>query len=89
MIPSGAYAWQAGTTPTYKVKFALMTYAFKQQYQTEIGSLVSCITRNIGKLQATGHAKWRNVDPSEIDKISWAVHPAALAAIKRETKGGK
>jgi TRAP transporter TAXI family solute receptor len=89
MIPSGAYTWQAGTTPTYKVKFALMTYAFKQQYQAEIGGLVSCITRNMGKLQASGHAKWRTVDPTEIDKISWAVHPAAMAAIKRETKGGK
>jgi len=86
LLPSNAYPWQAGTTPTYKVKFAMMTYAFKQQYQAEIGNLVSCITRNLDTLARDGHPKWRNVDPLEIDQISWPVHPAAMAAIKREAK---
>jgi hypothetical protein len=68
------------------VKFAMMTYAFKQQYQAEIGNLVSCITRNVDRMGETGHPKWRSVDPLEIDNFTWPVHPAALAAIKREAK---
>jgi TRAP transporter TAXI family solute receptor len=86
LVPSGVYPWQQGTTQTYKVKFAMMTYAFKQQYQAEIGNLVSCITRNVEKMGETGHPKWRSVDPLEIDNFTWPVHPAALAAIKREAK---
>lgn len=86
LVPGGTYPWQAGSTQTYKVKFAMMTYAFKQQYQKEIGDLVGCITRNAEKLAQTGHPKWRSVDPLEIDQIAWTVHPAAMAAIKREAK---
>lgn len=86
LVPGGTYPWQAGSTQTYKVKFAMMTYAFKQQYQKEIGDLVGCITRNAEKLAQTGHPKWRSVDPLEINQISWPVHPAAMAAIKREAK---
>lgn len=86
LLPSGVYPWQQGTTQTYKVRIAMMTYAFKQQYQAEIGNLVSCITKNVDKMGETGHAKWRAVDPLEIDQIAWPVHPAAMAAIKREAK---
>ena len=86
LIPSGSYAFQPGVLSTYKINVGLMTFAFKNQYQKEIGDLVSCITRNLDTLQATGHPKWRDVDPLDIDKIQWQTHPAAVAAIKRELK---
>ena len=95
LLPSGMYEAVKGTTPTYKVDNVLATFAFKNQYQAEIGELVTCLTRNIGKLQAGGknattgkdyHPKWRDVDPLDIDRIQWPSHPAALAAIKRAGK---
>lgn len=83
IIPSGSYAFQQGSVPTYKVNVGLMTYGFKNQYQKEIGDMVSCITRNMTTLQQNGHAKWRDVDPTDLDSIQWPVHPAALNAVKR------
>lgn len=85
MIPSGSYPFQKGAVNTYKVNNVLATYAFKNQYQAEIGSLVTCIARNMDTLQRTGHPKWKDVDPTDIDRIAWPSHPAAVAAIKRET----
>lgn len=84
-IPNGMYDAVQGSVQTYKVDNVLATYAFKNQYQAEIGELVTCITRNIGKLQtAEGfHPKWKDVDPLDIDRIKWPAHPAAVAAIKR------
>ena len=91
LLPSGMYGAVKGTTPTYKVDNVLATYAFANQYQKEIGDLVTCITRNVGKLQTEDgfHPKWRDVNPLDIDRIKWPAHPAAVAAIKREAKGGK
>lgn len=88
LIPSGLYEGIKGTTPTYKVDNVLATYAFKNQYQAEISSLVTCITRNIGKLQSEDgfHPKWRDVEVTDIDRIKWQSHPAAVAAIKRASK---
>lgn len=86
LIPSGTYPWQPASVPTYKVNVGLMTYSFKNQYQREIGAMVGCITRNLSNLQETGHPKWRDVDPTEIDRINWKVHPAAKAAIRRELR---
>lgn len=88
MLPSGMYPAVKGTTRTYKVDNVLATYAFKSQYQAEIGDLVTCLTRNIGKLQAGAefHPKWRDVDVTDIDRIKWQAHPAAVAAIKRANK---
>lgn len=86
MIPSGTYAWQKGSVQTYKTSNVLVTYAFKAQYQKEIGDLVTCVTRNMPTLQAEGHSKWRSVDPLSIEEVGWSIHPAALAAIKRESK---
>jgi TRAP transporter TAXI family solute receptor len=85
MIPAGEYASQKTGVQTYKVPNALVTFAFKQQYQREIGNLVTCLTRNIETLQTgTGfHPKWRDVDPLDIDRIDWQAHPAAQAAIRR------
>lgn len=83
MIPTGTYAAQKTAVQTYKVNNVLATYAFKNQYQQEIAELVTCITRNIGTLQQTGHPKWRDVDPLDIERISWPSHPAAVSAIKR------
>jgi hypothetical protein len=54
----------------------LVIYAFKNERQSEIGGLVSCITRNMGTLQKTGHQKWREVDAPNIDRIKRQVHPA-------------
>jgi uncharacterized protein len=86
VIPSGSYPFQAQSVTTYKTGNVLVTYAFKNQYQQEIGSLVSCVMRNLPQLQETGHPKWKNVDPTDIERIKWQVHPAALAAIRRGTK---
>lgn len=85
-IPSGSYPFQSQSVSTYKTGNVLVTYAFKNQYQKEIGGLVSCVMRNLPQLQATGHPKWKNVDPTDIERIKWQVHPAALAAIRRGTK---
>ena len=87
MIPSGMYPGK-GTISTYKVDNVLVTFAFKNQYQKEIGDLVTCITTNMGKLQtgAQFHSKWRSVNPLDINRIKWAAHPAAVAAIKKNSK---
>lgn len=71
-----------------KVDNVLVTYAYKAQYQKEIGDLVSCITRNLDNLQ-TGkdfHPKWKDVDPLDITRIEWPAHSAAVNAVKRETR---
>lgn len=87
-IDKGSYAFLPGSVNTYKVNNVLATYAFKNQYQKEIGDLVTCITRNVEKMQTTAgfHPKWRDVNPLDIESVSWPAHPAALAAIKREAK---
>lgn len=89
LIDSGTYPGQASAVQTIKVDNVLVTYAFQNQYQKEIGDLVSCITRNVGRMQAGHdfHPKWKDVDPTSIEGIDWPAHPAALAAIKRESKG--
>jgi len=95
MIPAGTYAGTKQTVNTYKVDNALITYAFKAERQAEISNLVGCVTRNLEKLQAGGmnpltqkpfHPKWRDVDPIDINRIAWPVHPAAKAVINREAK---
>jgi len=85
-LPTGAYPWQGMPVATYKVNNVLATFAYKNEYQKEIGDLVSCITKNVSNLQVSGHPKWRDVDPLDIDRVTWPVHPAAVAAIKREAK---
>jgi TRAP-type uncharacterized transport system substrate-binding protein len=85
MIPSGTYPFQKQSIQTYKTDNVLVTFAFKNQYQKEIGDLVTCVTRNLSELQQHGHPKWRDVDPTDIDRIKWQAHPSAVAAIKRET----
>lgn len=86
-IPSGSYPFQQQSVQTYKTGNVLVTYAFKNQYQKEIHDLVSCVMRELPELRTSGHPKWKNVDPSDIERIKWQVHPAALAAIKRELRG--
>lgn len=85
-IPSNTYSYQKSSIQTYKVDNLMITYAFDNQYQKEIGDLVTCITRNISKLQADGHPKWRDVNPLDIERIKWPMHKAALAAVKRESR---
>lgn len=85
-LSSGTYPWQSQSVSTYKVNNVLATFAYKNQYQKEISDLVTCITKNVDGLQANGHPKWRDVDPLDIERVKWPVHPAALAAIKRESK---
>jgi TRAP transporter TAXI family solute receptor len=86
MIPNGTYPFMKSSVQTYKVNNIIATFAFKNQYQKEIGDLVTCIAHNIGNLQRNGHPKWRDVDPLDIERIKWQAHPAAVAAIKREMK---
>lgn len=90
LIPGGTYPGTTQTVNTYKVDNALITYAFKAERQAEIAGLVTCISQNIEKLQSGAmnpltqkpfHPKWRDVDPLDINRITWAVHPAAKAAI--------
>lgn len=76
----GMYPFQKKTVSTYTVDNMLVTFAFKNQYQQEIGELVTCIAKNIGKMT---HPKWRDVNPTNIDRIKWEAHPAAVTAIKR------
>lgn len=85
-LTSGTYPWQGQSVSTYKVNNVLATFAYKNQYQKEIGDLVSCITKSVDNLQVHGHPKWRDVDPHDITRVKWPVHPAALAAIKRDAK---
>ena len=85
-IPSGSYPFQTQSVQTYKTGNVLVTYAFKNQYQKEIGDLVGCVMRNLTNLQQTGHPKWKNVDPTDIEHLGWQVHPSALAAIRRGAK---
>jgi TRAP transporter TAXI family solute receptor len=82
------YPFHKKTVSSYKVDNALVTFAFKNQYQKEIGSLVTCIMHNIETMQRSDgfHPKWRDVDPSDIDRIKWPSHPAAVAAIKRSQR---
>ncbi len=86
MIPAGTYGSVKNGVSTYKVDNVLATFAFKNQYQKEIGDLVTCLTRNMGTLQTDKrfHPKWRDVDPLDINRIQWQAHPAAVSAIKRE-----
>lgn len=86
MIPTNTYPSVKSAVGTYKVDNVLATFAFKSERQAEIGGLVTCIAKNISVLQSTGHPKWRDVDPTDIDRIKWQAHPAAVAAIKRELK---
>lgn len=85
-IPSGTYPFQNKSITTYKTDNLLVTYAFKSQYQQEISDLVSCVTKNLENLQRTGHAKWKSVDPTDIESVGWQIHPAALGAIKKNVK---
>jgi len=82
IIPSGSYPFQQQSVSTYKTGNVLVTYAFKSQYQKEITSLVRCVMNKMPELQATGHPKWKNVDPTDLERIKWQVHPAALAVIQ-------
>lgn len=88
MLSTGTYPFQSTAIQTYKVTNVLVTFAFKNQFQSEIGDLVTCITKNIDKLQSDSqyHPKWKDVDPTDIDRVKWPVHPSAVAAIKREMK---
>lgn len=95
LIPAGTYPGTKTSVNTYKVDNALITFAFRNERQADIAGLVTCIARNIGRLQSGEtnpltqrpfHPKWRDVDPLDINRINWAVHPAAKAAINRETR---
>ncbi len=91
LIPTGTYPGTKTSVQTYKVDNALITYAFKNERQKEISDMVTCITQNLGRLQsetkqdgtARFHPKWRDVDPTDINRVQWPVHPTAKAAINR------
>jgi len=89
MIQTGVYTFQKSAIKTIKVDNILATYTYKTNYQNEIYSLVSCITKNIDWLQSNGHPKWKDVNPVDIDRIKWPSHPAAVKAIKANLKPTK
>jgi TRAP transporter TAXI family solute receptor len=82
-ITEGMYDFSPNRVNTYAVKAILVTYDFKSQYQADITSLTSCISNNLSKLQDSGHAKWRQVDPSSYRQVQWPVHPAAERFLKK------
>lgn len=88
MLSTGTYPFQKNSVQTYKVTNVLATFAYKNQFQGEISDLVSCISKNIDNFQTDKkyHAKWKDVDPLDIDRVQWPVHPAALAAIKKNSR---
>jgi uncharacterized protein len=88
LISSNTYPGQSNAVSTIKVDNVLVTYAFKNQYQREIGELVGCIARNVEMMQTTKgyHPKWKDVDPTDIERIDWPAHPAAVNAIKRVSR---
>ena len=88
IIPNATYSFQKTSVSTYKINNVLATFAFKNQYQTEIASLVTCITQNLGRLQGEQgfHPKWRDVDPLDIDRIKWPSHPTAKRAVLAANK---
>jgi TRAP transporter TAXI family solute receptor len=88
MLSTSLYPSQKAAVNTYKVDNMLVTFAFKTERQKEIGDLVTCITRNVEKMQTTAgfHPKWRDVSPTDIERIQWPAHPAAVAAIKKELR---
>ena len=88
MLPTASYAFQKKAVNTYKINNVLTTFAYKHQYHTEVGALVSCIAKNLGELQTNPrfHAKWRDVDPLDIERIQWPAHPTAKRAILAATK---
>lgn len=88
MLSTGTYPFQKTSVQTYKVTNVLATFAYKNQFQTEISDLVTCIAKNLDAFQTekSFHPKWKDVDPLDIDRVQWAVHPAAVAAIKKHAK---
>ncbi len=88
MLASNKYEFQKTPVQTYSVDNVLITFAFKNQYQQEIGDLITCLTRNLGKLQSSAeyHAKWRDVNPLDINRIKWPIHPAAEKAIRSNSR---
>lgn len=88
LLPTGSYPFQKQAISTYKINNVLATFAYKNQYHTEISALVSCIAKNLGELQSNPryHVKWRDVDPLDIERIEWPAHPTAKRAIKEGAK---
>jgi TRAP transporter TAXI family solute receptor len=83
-IPEGIYAWQTTPVQTYAVKSVLATYDYKNPVMAkEIGDLVTCIVKKMSDLEVNGHPKWKQVSPKSIEQVKWPIHPAALAAIKK------
>lgn len=84
LIPTGEYPLLKSPLRTFKTDNALITFAYKHQYQKEIADLVTCLTSKVGYLQRHGHPKWKDVDPLDIERIQWPTHPAAVRAIKKQ-----
>ncbi len=83
MLPTASYPFQKEAIDTYKINSVLATFAYKNQYHKEVASLVTCIASKLGELQTNPryHAKWRDVDPLDTERIYWPVHPSAKRAI--------
>lgn len=77
-VPEGLYAWQKTAVKTYAVKSILATFAYKNPVMDkEITALTRCIVGHLDDLQATGHTKWREVDPESYKQVKWPIHPSA------------
>lgn len=79
VLPAGIYGFQKGAVQTVSVKTLLMTYeygteknAYYQNACKTVADFTSLIVDNIDELRRSGHAKWKDVNLTEVPK-GWEV----------------
>lgn len=80
-IGPGDYSWLDRTTPTLGVRALLVTYYEKADVthndcDPRLLKLVKIINKNIGRLRATGHVKWKDVDLGAKVARPWKTDPS-------------
>lgn len=78
-IEGGTYPFQSDQVDVVAVKAVLMTYEYdpnRNAYHREsceaVAEISNLVLTNFGKLQATGHPKWRTVDLNDIPP-GWSI----------------
>lgn len=83
IIKKGTYDWVDEDIKTYSIMSILVSYDYEKgtkEYDV-VSKLVTGICSNLSTLQGVGHTKWKEVCPSDYDKVPWEMHPAAKEAI--------
>ena len=90
-IKSGTYPWQKETAKVYAVKSVLVTYNYHdsgdvpprfKHYVKKIYEMIKEITDNLENLKQYSHPKWKEIDPRDLTKVSWPVHPKVVEALE-------